>query len=263
MGTATGNAPRSTRRTLHRAQLECRCNWRSLKAAALVASLGLSACSMCHAIGASDYAWVGWVALLPLFISIRILTPVQAMAAGVFWGLCLFVSPAITGDSIFSLGAGSLVLLTTLPGIYTWLGAYLTRRIGFSPFLLALGWMGVELCLAPLGLRNGLLAGTQSDVLVIHWLGNFAGCVLVAFLVAYVSAAVFDALSHVRLAIESRRFAIGSPDSARRAVPLESFSAVFHLIHPAQPRALPVRLGSARLRAGSAEGGQVPPAAQG
>lgn len=201
------------------------------------------------ALGSPGHTWVGWVALLPLFVSIRILAPLRAMLAGALWGLCLSVSLVTTLDGVSSPGAGSLVLLTTLPAIYTSLGARLTRRVGFSPYLLALGWMVVELALSPVGLRSGLLGATQGDVPVIHWVGEFAGCVVVAFLVAYISAAVLEAITNVRAAIDPRRLVTAPPDTQRRLFPQESFSVLFHFIRPAQPRAPPVRLWSARLLA--------------
>lgn len=217
--------------------------WRRAKAAGLVASLGVSAFCMGTALGSPGHAWVGWVALLPLFLSMRVLAPAKAMLAGAFWGLCLFVCLITMGDGGVSPSVATLALLSAIPGIYTYLGARITRQIGFSPYLLALGWMGVELAVSPLGLRSGLLAGTQGDGLLIHWIGNFAGCVLVAFLVAYVSAIVLEALSCVRVPGEPRRLAVAPLDAARRLFPQESFSVLFHLIGRAQPRAPPLLIG--------------------
>jgi hypothetical protein len=57
----------------------------------------------------------------------------------------------------------------------------LTRQKGFSPLLLGLGWIAVELALQPLGLRYGLLAATQGSGLVVRTMGYLAGYVMVAF----------------------------------------------------------------------------------
>ncbi len=221
-----------------------RATWPSARAPAFVASLGLSAYAMGVARGSPDYWWVGWVVLLPLLVSIRVLAPVKAMAAGAFWGLCVFVSLFLASgpEPEFAGGVGSLILLTVVPGVYAYLGARLTRRIGFSPYLLALGWMGVELALSPIGLRSGLLAGTQGDGVVIHWLGNFAGCALVAFLVAYVSATVFEALRRVCAGDAARAFVTTPPHPPPRLFPQETFSDLFDLIRPARPRAPPMGL---------------------
>lgn len=217
--------------------------WHRLKAAALATSLGVSAYCMGVAVASPDHSWVGWVALLPLFVSIRVLAPAKAMLAGAFWGLSLFVFLVTTGDSTLTPGIGGLVLLAGVPAIYAWIGARLTRQVGFSPYLLALGWMGVELALSPLGLRNGLLPGTQGKSLVIHWVGNFTGAVLVAFLVAYVSAAVLEAMSGVRVPNDPRGFTVGALDSPRRLFAQESFSVLFHFIRPVRPRAPPLLIG--------------------
>lgn len=221
-----------------------------VKAIALVASLALSALALVIALGSPDYVWLGWVALLPLFLSIRVFTPLSALLAGAFWGLCLFISLSTALEQEVPLSLVSLALLTTIPAAYTFLGARLTRQVGFSPYLLALGWMGVELGLSPLGLRNGLLSGTQGGVLVIHWMGNFAGRIVVAFLVAYICALVLEAITRVSMGAGVRRFVFGSPDGPRRVFLQTSFSVLFHLIRPAQPRAPPAGLSAQLVRAG-------------
>ncbi len=217
-------------------------NLQRLKFAALVGLLAFSALSVAFA-RSHAYWWVGWVALFPLFISIRILPTAKAMLAGGLWGFFLFVSLVTMADGVLSPSVASLALLTGVPAIYTGFGARLTRRIGFSPLLLALGWLGVELALSPLGLREGLLPGTQGGLVVLHWVGEFAGCALVAFLVAYVSALALDAISRVRVATDGPGFAARSSDSLRRLVPQESFSVLSHLLRRLQPRAPPFSAG--------------------
>ena len=226
--------------------------WRWARAPALVTSLGVSAFGMSHALGSPGHAWVGWVVLLPLFVSIRQLPPIKAMLAGSFWGLSLFVFLILANapENGFAGSAVSLAVLTTVPGLYTYLGARLTRQIGFSPYLLALGWMGVELAISPLGLRSGLLAGTQGNGVVILWLGDFAGSVLVAFLVACVSAAVFEALRSACAGAATRVFVTTARNTPQRLAPQESFSVLSHLIHPTQPRAPPMGLSPTWHRAG-------------
>lgn len=60
------------------------------------------------------------------------------------------------------------------------------------------------LALSALALCKGSLAATSSDGLSIHWVAHFSGAVLVAFVVACVSASVFEAVSRVRVAIGPR-----------------------------------------------------------
>ena len=151
------------------------------------------------AVGSPTHAWMGWLSLLPLFVAIRVLRPLRASACGALWGGCLFAFCVASGRTAVSANLASLALLTAIPAIYTLLGAGLTRWMGFSPFVLGVGWMGVELALAPLGLHSGLLAGTQDHTALMNYIGRALGYVLVAFLVAYVNAALVAVLARVRL----------------------------------------------------------------
>ena len=216
---------------------------RRLPIAALALGLALvvSAYGMARAIESPEHWWLGWVALLPLFASIRVLSPVRALLAGGLWGLSLFVSAVAVTNASVAPSAASLVLLCAVPSLYTFLGAKLTRQVGFSPYLLALGWVGVELALRPLGLHHGLLAATQGDDgWIIRLVGSLAGYALVAFVVAYVNAVLLSVLSRVPVSTVGQRFVRGlSPSLGRRFV-LEGWHGLLHLIRPAQPRAPPV-----------------------
>ena len=98
-------------------------HWHPTKVTVLVASLVVSAFSMAVALGSPGHWWVGWVALLPFFVSIRVLAPAKAMLAGAFWGLSLFVFLITRGGSSLTPGAGGLLLLAGVPAVYAWLGA--------------------------------------------------------------------------------------------------------------------------------------------
>jgi hypothetical protein len=156
---------------------------------------------------------VAWLALFPLFVCISVLAPGRAALAGAFWGACLCVfnafgaSPA-NGD--FPVSAlpfvpswlrafVPLLVLLLSPALYAGLAAWLTRWIGFSPFVLGVGWMGVELVLAPLDLSVGLLAVQQTDAGTLHWLSHALGCVFIGFLIAYVNAALVEMAGRVCL----------------------------------------------------------------
>lgn len=153
---------------------------------------------MALAMGAeSPLRLLGWVTLVPLFLAIQSLAPGRAILAGSLWGASLSAFATLLGDAAFSGTPQTFALLMAIPGIYAGLGSILTRHIGFSPLLLALGWVGVEFALQPLGLHNGLLAGIQGNGLFVRTLGNLAGYVLLAFLVAYVNASVLEMLTTV------------------------------------------------------------------
>lgn len=212
---------------------------RHVKAAALASLLVGSAALLSLALRSHGQPWLGWLVLLPLFAAIRTCRVVGALASGALWGLSLYVFSVDVPESGVSEGLRSLVLLTAVPAIYACVGSVLTRRIGFSPFVLGVSWMGVELGLESLGLHNGLLAGLQGDGTPVHWVGNALGYVLVAFLVAYVNACLFSVLNHVWPVISRPYPVAGSGAYPTRLWP-QTFSCFpLFIIRPAQPRAPP------------------------
>jgi len=206
----------------------------------LALALAGSAYLMALAIESPHRVWLGWITLLPLFYGIRVLSPARAMGSGAFWGACLFLASVAFARTELAPSLGSFALLSLIPGAYCYFGAALTRRIGFSPFLLALGWIGAEFALAPLGLRHGLLAGTQGDGLAIRLIGSVAGYALVAFLVAYVNASLLSVLTGVRRGAANSRLIRGSGDTLRAYFPIELPSYLLHIHRRAQPRAPPI-----------------------
>jgi len=133
------------------------------------------------------------------------------MLCGGLWGLCLYLFVAAAGSVIPST-TPALALLTIIPAAYAGLGALLTRRIGFNPLVLGLGWVLVEVALKPLGLRSGLLAGTQAGGTLVYWVGQVLGYVLVAFLVAYVNASLLAVLTCARLSVFRQKSLAELPD---------------------------------------------------
>jgi apolipoprotein N-acyltransferase len=195
---------------------------------------------MALAISSPNYAWLGWVTLLPLFHVIRVLSPLRAGAAGALWGGSLFAFALGFSGSTISPTPLAFVLLTAVPGSYAALGAWLTRSVGFSPYLLALGWIGVEFSLGPAGLRLGLLAATQGDGFALRIVGSFAGYVLVAFLVAYFNAALLSALAQVIVAAKPARRTYGGGSLLRKFIAQEAIVELRDLLRQAQPRGPPV-----------------------
>lgn len=215
---------------------------RNARDIALYLSLVVSALLIPLGHSSPDRAWLGWVALLPLFQSIRVFRPAKAMVVGASWGLCLFLAlltiPTTGNIATFS----SFALLVTVPALYGFLAAHVTLRIGFSPLLLGLGWIGLEFALLPLGLRNGLLSGTQGNGAIISWVGAFAGTVVVAFIVAYVNAALFATLSRVVSTACGRTVASGPIPGSRLIFASKSLRLLSLIVLPGQPRAPPTYL---------------------
>ncbi len=209
------------------------------KASAFALALAGSAYLMALAIESPKYVWLGWVTLLPLFYAIRVLSPARAMISGAFWGACLFLASVALARTEIAPSFGSLALLSLIPGAYCYFGAALTQRIGFSPYLLALGWIGVEFAIRPLGLNYGLLAGTQGDGMVVRVVGSFAGYVLVAFLVAYFNAALLSAIAEVYVPDGSRRLPLRGASPIRKIFINDSIVQLRDLIRIGQPRGPP------------------------
>lgn len=158
------------------------------------ASLAGGAGVLALALRSADARWLGWVALLPLLCSVRLFGPLGAAAAGAFWGTCL----ALFLPAVGAVSGTSIALQALVMAAYAGLGSAVTRRAGFSPLLLGVGWVGVELLLAPLAGRYGLLAATQgADGLFVRTIGQVAGWLLVAFLLAYINASLLEMLTAV------------------------------------------------------------------
>ncbi len=111
---------------------------------ALTASLAVSAGLVALSAASGRHHWLALVGLLPLFVSIRRQTPLRALLSGALWGLSLFAFTIAGLGPAIEVAPGSLLLFIGAPAAYACLGAILTRWIGFSPFVLGVGWVGVD-----------------------------------------------------------------------------------------------------------------------
>ncbi len=173
---------------------------------AFAISLLLGAYLMSVVVVFPPFSWLGWITLFPLFVTIRVSTPFRAMACGAFWGMSLFVFLTIPSEPVITITPFSCILLTLIPAIYAFLGSTLTRWLGFSPFILAVGWMAVEFALSPMGFRHGLLASAQGDGWLMLVVGQTFGYTFVAFIAAYFCACLVTALDKVCSCSSSRRY---------------------------------------------------------
>jgi apolipoprotein N-acyltransferase len=172
------------------------------RGALLMSAMVGSALLMAVAVGTGGHPLLACVALLPFFYCIKTCRPLAAAGAGAVWGASLYVCATLGETFAVTPSLFSMSMMSAIPATYAGLGALVTRRIGFSPFILALGWVGVEFALTPLGLRHGLLAATQDGGTVLNVVGGFLGYVFVAFLVAYANALVLSLAFRVRLSIK-------------------------------------------------------------
>ena len=211
-----------------------------LKSTALTLSLIASAYLTAQCVGSARHVWVGWISLVPLLFSIRLLDPLRALLGGLLWGISLFgFSTALAAESNVTATWLSFFLLTLVPGIYTGLGAWCTRLAGFQPLVLGFGWMGVELALHPLGLNRGLLAGTFGDGWFIQVVGNLLGYVFAAFLVVLIGASLTSLLLSPHLGGITRS-SLDDLQDAIRATRSQQCTYFWVLgVHPGAPRAPP------------------------
>lgn len=140
---------------------------------------------------------MAWFALLPIFITIRFATPRIALIYGAMWGLCLYFLLSASGTDASAATIRSLGLLAAVPAIYAYLGARLTRQIGYAPMVLAMGWMIAELALEPVIVRQGLLSGSLSNDGVMQLVGGVLGYVFVALLIAFVNAQLLSLVENL------------------------------------------------------------------
>ncbi len=212
--------------------------WGGLLALSLVGG----AMFMSLALSSASNQWLGLITLVPLLLSMRLLSPSRALLAGGLFGFCLAIFCSLGAHPSFALSVNSAALTTLAVGVYGLLGARVTRRIGFSPLILALGWVAVELALKPLAIKHGLLASTQGSGLFVRVIGPAAGYLVVAFLVAYINASLLEILTGA-CAIESGRGRLVFSGRPRESAILFSFlyiSAEFANL--ARPRAPPLAI---------------------
>ncbi len=208
--------------------------------AALWLSLIFSAYFMAVAAASSEHGWLAWISLAPLFIAIWSLPLGRAAISGAIWGTSLYLFSMAVGNPAFSTSFSSFFLLVTISTAYVFLGTLFTRRFGFSPLALALGWICVELALQPMGMQHGLLAASQVGDGLPRLIANFLGYGFVAFLVSFVNALLLWIAGAVACVVTPAHLLIRVTDSAAFIAPLEpSYISAFYL-QPSRPRAPPV-----------------------
>lgn len=193
----------------------------------LLSMLVLSAYLMALALASATLSWLGWLTLLPLLRAIQVLRPQQSMGCGALWGSCLFLFGVTAVDTSITPTLQSFLLLATIPAAYAMFGSRITRRVGFSPLVLGVGWVLAEFALRPLTLEHGLLASTQGNGALVQVVGGLFGYVIVAFVVAYASAWLLTILCDVRLGPGRPRRTAGGSDSR---------DLLWHVIEAFRPR---------------------------
>jgi len=133
----------------------------------------------------------------------RALPPVRAGLAGALWGVSYYTAAVALPIPIFTAHLGALALLGLVSSGYCLLASLATRALGFAPLMLALLWVLVEALLHPLGLRGGLLAGTQVEMGWSAWLARALGYVFEAFAVVYANALLLSLIERTSVRLET------------------------------------------------------------
>ncbi|MBI3835453.1 MAG: hypothetical protein HY287_14090 [Planctomycetes bacterium] len=160
--------------------------------AALFGFIILSAAINCAIARTGQNTWLEFVALVPLFWSIRSGNARLACVCGALWGGTIALCAACGLDLPMSITAVSAALLIAAPAIYAAIGALLTRSIGFSPLVLAVAWTGVELLQSQLGLRSALTTSVYEHSALLDAIARTFGYVLIAFTITYLNAAMLS-----------------------------------------------------------------------
>lgn len=140
----------------------------------------------------------------PLFLAVRFCAPWRAACCGASWAGFAVLSAKVVGVAAIGGSSVSSLLLFAVITAFSYAFAQLTRRRGFNPLALAMGWAGVELALSPLHLPNGLLLAGQESALLFA-VGKLGGFVFASFLVALVCAMLVALLAEVVICAKGSR----------------------------------------------------------
>lgn len=223
-----------------RSETSVRCAAGMLKMAALMVLLVIGAYLTAVAAWSGRQPWLGWLSLVPLFLVIRTWRPASALLAGAIWGFAVYAFSAGRPDAVVPAVPASLALLVAIPAVYASAATWLTRRIGFNPFVLGVAWMLAEFALDSFaGLQSRQLGEASHVTPLLHWIGSALGYVFVAFVIALASASVVSAIGRVRFDAGPGRCPIVSPGPAGSLSPQTFFRSPLFAIRPLRPRGPP------------------------
>ncbi len=154
----------------------------------LAIALLLSAFVLRASAEVQGWAIWGWLALVPIFLVIRTLPAPRAALAGMWWGFAYAIARVIFTPEGGASSVADLIAPVFIIGGYCFSASHLVRRIGFSPFILALGWIGVEFALGAFGWRAGLLDASVEAGAIGAWLSPLTGTIVAALVMAWASA---------------------------------------------------------------------------
>jgi apolipoprotein N-acyltransferase len=162
------------------------------------------------------YWFFSLFALTPFLYKIIISTPKESLRLGFLFGLSFF--GASLGHSFIAAPTVCLPTLTAgtiLFSLFGWAAGWARSRWGFSPFIVAVLWVGLEMGLLRFGFVDGILveSGMASPLLhgLVGLLGFLAVSALIVLLNSFLILAVLKTLERV-----SRRGKVSKENQSRR-----------------------------------------------
>ncbi len=148
------------------------------------------------------YWYFSLFALIPFLYKIIISTPGESLRLGFLLGLSLF--GASLGHSLVAAPFTCLPTLiagTALFSLFGWAAGWARKHWGFSPFVVSVLWVGLEMGLLRFGFVGGMLveSGTASQLLhsLVGLLGFIAASALIVLLNSFLILAVIKTLEMV------------------------------------------------------------------
>ena len=232
------------------------------KSAETLALLGalLASSMILPVVGAyPQFAWTGWVVLVPLFVVIRTCRPWAAAGYGALWGLCVATvvsqfmltapsplaaanTPHVMGSLLDGAWESGLIAIV-VPALYAGFGAWLTRRVAFSPFTLATMWIGVELIFAAAAPELSLFRTIGDHGQWSHWIVSFLGYSFISFFAAYVNSLIVETITRVpRFAAATSRVIRSVSGLPGMIAAQTDFTAISRFLGPHPARGPPITL---------------------
>ncbi len=152
-----------------------------------------------------DHWYLSFFALTPFLYRILRGTPGESLRLGLLLGLSFFGASSI--PSLFVSPAAALVRLfggTALFALFGWMVGRARRHWGFSPPIVAVLWMGLEIGLTKFGLTGGFLGGAGSSHPFLHSLAGLLGFLAVSAIIVFLNSLLVLAI--VRTLEAARRW---------------------------------------------------------
>jgi len=186
--------------------------------------------------------WLCWASLVPLFVVVRLLSPIRAAIWTGCWGLAVGLLTLLFESTVAPDSVQRLALLFLFPALFGWGARRMTIRFGFQPIVMGFGWMLVELGLQFTTLEGGFLIAAGSDNPLTVWIGQTLGFIWIALLISMFSAIVLSIVADLPMPrCPSARRIRRANRIAGFVIPFDSSLRIrCFLLRMAAPRAPPI-----------------------